>query len=135
MCACLSVGERYVADTVDGKGVVQTPVVAKDTTVTMGSIFTQTDISDDEEEREFRAEETNGLDDRAIGVVGRRAKGVFGVGGGGHTKENDGAESLADEGGEVGDEFVEATAVLIGKGGNKCFFVGAVGNEKGVDEH
>lgn len=114
MCAGLRVGERNVTDTVDGKGVVQTAVVAEDTTMTMGSIFTQTDIGDDEEGREFGAEETDGLDDRAIRVIGGRTKGVFGVGSGGYTKENDGAETLTDQGGEMGDEFVKATAVLIG---------------------
>lgn len=95
----------------------------------VGSIFTQTDIGDDEEGRKFGSEETDRLDDRSLGVVSCRAKSIFGVGCGGYTEEDDGAKTFADERGEMGNEFAQATAALIGKRGDEGFFIWAVRNE------
>lgn len=135
MRACFRVGEGDVADAVDGEGVVETAVVAKDAAVAVGGILAEADVGDDEKGGEFLTEEVYGLNDGAFGVVGCGAQGIFHVGGGGHAEQNDGAEAFSDEGSEMGDEFVETATVLVRQGGDEGFFVRGVGDEKGVDEH
>ena len=46
----------------------------------VGGIFAEADIGDDVEGRKAVAEEADGLDDGTLGVIGRRAKSVFGIG-------------------------------------------------------
>ena len=101
----------------------------------VGSVFAKTDVGDDVEIWEARADEADGLDDGAFGVVGGGAKGVFGARFERHAEEDHGAEPAADEGFEVGDDFVEATPVLVRKRGDGGFFVVGVGYEERVDEH
>ena len=133
--AGFGVGHGDVADAVDGEGVVEAAVVAQDAAVAVRGVFAEADVGDDEEGGEVAAQEADGLDDGAVGVVGGGAEGVFDVGAQGHAEEDDGFEAFVDEGREVGDEFVEAAAVLGGEGGDEGFFVGGVGDEEGVDEH
>lgn len=69
----------------------------------VGGVFAKADVGDDEEGGEAGAEEADGLDDGAEGVVGRGAEGVFGGGVERHPEQNYGAEAFRDEGLEVGD--------------------------------
>ena len=78
--ACFGVGHGDVADAVDGQGVVETAVVAEDAAVAVGGVFAEADVGDDEEVGEAAAEEADGLDDGAVGVVGGGAEGIFDVG-------------------------------------------------------
>ena len=62
----------------------------------MGGIFAEADVGGDEEVWEAGAEEADGGDDGAAGVVGGGAEGVFDAGGDGDAEEDDGAEAFAD---------------------------------------
>lgn len=130
-----SIGHGHVADALDGEGIVETAVIAQDATVAMGGVLAEADIDDDEEVGEGAAQQPDGADDRSLGVVGVSTQGVFGAGGQGHAEQNDGAETLGDERGEVGDQAVEAAAVDVGQRGNQCLLVGLVGDEEWIDEH
>ena len=101
----------------------------------VGSVLAKTDVGDDEERGEAGAKKTDGLYDRALGVVGCGAKGVFDVWGDGDTKEDYGTETFPYERFEMGDELIKAAAVLIREGGNEGLFFSLVGYEEGVDEH
>lgn len=101
----------------------------------MGGILAEADICNDEELREALAKEADGGHDRAFWVIGSSSKSIFGTWRNRYTKEYDGAESFADEGFEEGDDFIEASTVLIGKRGNEDFFIILVGDEKRVDKH
>lgn len=134
MGSCFGVGHGYVADAVDGETVVETAVVAQDTAVAVGGVFAEADVGDDEESGKAGAEETDGLHDWSLGVVRCGAEGIFDVWGHGDAEEDYGLQAFSYERVEVGDEFVDASAVLVGKGGNEGLFFGLVGYEEGVDE-
>ena len=135
MGACLRICHGYIAYAVDREAVVEASVIAQNTAVAVGSVLAETDVGDDEERGEAGAKKTDGLDDRALGVVGRGAEGVFDVGGDGDTKEDYGTETFPYERFEMWDEFIEAAAVLVGERGNKGLLFSLVGYEEGVDEH
>ena len=135
MRASIGVGNGDIGDAVDAKGVVEGAVVAQDTAVAVGGVFTEADVCDDEEVREAPAQEADGGNNGATGVISGGAEGVFGARGNGDTEENDGAEAFADEWFEVCDKFIDAAAGLVGKGGDEGFFVVLVGNKEGVYEH
>ena len=135
MGACLRICHCYIAYAVDGEAVVEASVIAQNTAVAVGSVLAETDISDDEERGEAGAKKTDGLDDRALRVVGCGAEGVFDVGGDGDTKEDYGTEAFPYERFEMGDELIEAAAMLVGEGGNEGLFFSLVGYEEGVDKH
>ena len=101
----------------------------------VGSIFAEANVGDDEKRGEAGAEETDGLNDWALGVVGCGTKGVFDIGGDRDTEEDYGTKAFSHKGFEVRDDFVDATAVLVGKGGNEGLFFGLVRYKEGVDEH
>ena len=101
----------------------------------VGSVFAEADVGDDEEGGEAGAEETDGLDDWTLGVVGCGAEGVFDVGDDRDAEEDYGTETFSYERGEVRDDFVVGAAVWVGEGGDEGFFFGLVGYEEGVDEH
>ena len=107
------VGHGDVADALDGHGVVEGAVVAQDAAVPVGRVLAETHVADYEEGGEGFAEEADALDYGALGVVGCGAEGVFGVGAEGNAEEDDGFETLGDEGREEGDESVEADAGLV----------------------
>lgn len=131
----IGIGHGDVADSVDGEGVVKTAVIAQDAAMAVRGVFTEADIGDDEEAGEAAAQEADGLDDGALGVVGGGAEGVFDVGAHGHAEENYGFQAFADEGLEVGDYFVDAAAVLVGERGDEGFFLVVVRNEERVYQH
>ena len=135
MRACFGVGHRYVGYAVDGEGVVEGAVVAENPAMAMGGVFAEADIGDDEEGREAGPEEADGLDDGAVGVVGCGAESVFDVRSDGNAEEYYGTEAFANKRVEMRGEFMEAAAVLVGKGGDKGFFFGLVGYEERIDEH
>ncbi|MCJ1486614.1 hypothetical protein MMC06_006792 [Schaereria dolodes] len=135
VCTRLGVRHGDVADAVDGEAVVQTAVIAQYPAVPVAGVFAEADVGDDEQAGKAGFDQLDGLDDGAVGVVGGGAEGVFRAGLEGHAEEDDGAETFADEGGEVAGEFVEAAAVLVGEGGDEGLFVGVIGDEEGVDEH
>jgi hypothetical protein len=56
-------------------------------------------------------------------VVGCGAEGVFDVGRHRNTEEDDGAKALSYEGLQMGYQFVDTTAVLIGEGRYEGFFI------------
>ena len=101
----------------------------------VGSVFAEADVGDDEEGGEAGAEEADGLNDGTFGVVCCCAEGVFDIGGDGDAEEDYGAQAFAHEGLEVGDQFVDAPAVLVGEGRYEGFFVILVGDEERVYEH
>ena len=135
ICACLCIRQSNIADPLHRQRVVKSPVFAQDTAVPVGSVFAETDIGDDVEGWKARTDEVDGLDDGALGVVGGGAEGVFRAGLEGHAEEDYGFEAAADEGLEVGHDFVQPATVLVGEGGDGGFFVVGVGYEEGVDEH
>ena len=135
MSACLCICHGYIAYAVDREAVVETSVIAQNTAVAVGSVLAETDVGDDEERGEAGAKKTDGLDDRALRVVGCGAEGVFDAGGDRDTKEDYGTETFPYERFEMGDELIEAAAVLVGEGGNEGLFFSLVGYEEGVDEH
>ena len=67
----------YVADAVDGEGIVQRTVFAQNATVSVACVFAQADVCDDEEVGEMSPQEADSLDDRTFWVVGCGAQGVF----------------------------------------------------------
>lgn len=134
MGTCFRVCHGYIADAIDGETVVETAVVAQDTAMAVGGVFAEADVGDDEERGEAGAEETDGLHDWSLGVVRCGAKGVFDIRGHGDTEEDYGLQAFSDKRFEVGDESVDAAAVLVGEGRNEGLFFGLVGYEEGVDE-
>ena len=135
MGACLRICHGYIAYSVDREAVVEASIIAQNTAVTVGSVLAETDVGDDEERGEAGAKKSDGLDDRALGVVGGGAEGVFDVGGNGDTKEDYRTETFLYERFEMGEEFIEAAAVLVGEGGNEGLFFSLVGYKEGVDQH
>ena len=135
MGACLRVCHGYIAYAVDREAVVEASVIAQNTAVAVGCVLAETDVGDNEERGEAGAKKTDGLYDRALGIVGCGAEGVFDVWGDGNTKEDYGTETLPYERFEMGDELIEAAAMLVGKGGNEGLLFSLVGYEDGVDEH
>ena len=133
--ACFGVGHRYVRYALDGKGIVEGAVVAEDSAMAVGGVFAETDVGNDEEGGEAGSEEADGLNDRALRVIGCGAEGVFDVGGDGNAEEDHGAEAFADERFEVRSYLVEAAAVLIREGGDESFLIRLVGYKKRVNEH
>lgn len=133
--ASLGISDSDIGDAVNRQLVVQASVIAQDAAVAVGCVFAEADVDDDEELWEALAEETDGGHDGAFWVVGGGAEGIFGAGCEGDAEEDHGFKALADEGLEVGDQFVNAAAVLVGEGGNDRFFVVLVGYEEGVYEH
>lgn len=131
----LGICNSNIRDTVNRQLVVQAAVIAQDAAVAVGCVFAQADVDGDEELGKALAEETDGGHDGAFWVVGGGAEGIFGAWGERDAEEDDGFKALADEGLEVGDEFVDAAAVLVGEGGDDGFFVVLVGYEEGVYEH
>ena len=135
MGACFGVGHGYVGYAVDGEGVIEGAVVAEDPAMTMGGVFAEADVGDDEERGEAGPEKADGLDDGALGVVGCGAEGVFDVGSDGNAEEDYGAEAFANERLEMRGQFIESATVLVGEGGDESFFFSLVGYEQGVYEH
>lgn len=103
--------------------------------MTMGGVLAEADVGDDEKRGETSAEESDGLNDWTLGVVGCGTKGVLNVGRDRDAEEDYGAEAFPYERFEMRDEFVDPTAVLVGKGGNESLFFSLVGYEERVDEH
>lgn len=135
MGACFCVCHGHIAYAVDGETVVETTVVAQDTAVAVGGVLAEADVGDDEESGKAGAEETDGLNDWTLGVVGCGTEGIFNVWRDRDTEEDYGTEAFPYKRLEVRDEFVDAAAVLVGKGGNEGLFFSLVGYEEGVDEH
>lgn len=87
--AGVRVGHGDVRDAFDRHGIVEAAVRVQNAAVAVGGVFAETDVGDDEEGGEGGAQECDGADDGARGVVGRRAQGIFGVGGERDAEEND----------------------------------------------
>ena len=135
MGACLRICHGYIAYAVDRETIVEATIVAQDTAVAMGGVLAEADIGDDEERGEASAEETDGLNDWTLRVVGCCTEGILNIWRDGDTKEDYGAEAFPYKRFEVRDELVDAAAVLVGKGGNEGLFFSSVGYKEGVDEH
>lgn len=135
MGACFRVCHGYIAYTVDGEAVVEATVVAQDTAVAVGGVLAKADVGDDEEGGKAGAEKTNGLNHWTLRVIGCSAEGVFNIWRDRDAEEDYRAEAFPYERFEVGDEFVDATAVLVGEGGNEGLLFGLIRYEEGVDEH
>ena len=135
MGACFRVCHGYIADTVDREAVVKATVITQNTAVAVGGVLAKTDIGNDEERREASAEETDGLHHWALGVVGCSTEGVFNIWRDRDTKKDYRTEAFPYKRVEVGNELVDAAAVLIGEGGNEGLFFGLVRYKEGVDEH
>jgi hypothetical protein len=101
----------------------------------MRSIFAKTNIGDDEELREALTQKTDRGDDWAFRVISRSAKSIFNARCNWYAKENDGSEAFANERFQEGDDSVDAEAILVREGGNECFFVVLIGDEKREDKH
>lgn len=135
MGASLGICDSDIGDAINRQLVVQAAIVAENAAVAVRSVFAEADVDGDEELWEALAEETDGGHDGAFWVVGGGSESIFGARGERDTEEHDGFEAFADERLEVGDEFVDATAVLAGEGGDDGFFVLLVGYEERVDKH
>lgn len=118
MGAGVGVGDGDVADAVNGEGVVKGAVLAQDAAVPVGGVFAEADIGHDEEGRKACAEKADGEDDGALGVIGCYSESVFDAWGDRDAEQDDGAKAFADERAEVGKKFVDASAVLVGEGGD-----------------
>ncbi len=101
----------------------------------VGGVFAETNVGDDEEVWETLAEEACCGNYGTFWVVGGGAERVFGVGMQWYAEEDDGFQAFGDEGFEERSEFIEAAAILAGKGGNDAVLVGVVSNEERIDEH
>ncbi|KAH0389150.1 hypothetical protein KCU92_g359, partial [Aureobasidium melanogenum] len=86
-------------------GVVQTAILAQDTTVTVAGVLAKTHICSDEERRESLAQQADGSNDRASRVVGGSAQRVFCVRVERHTEQDNRLEALCDQRAEEGNEF------------------------------
>ena len=86
--AGLRIRKRHIADSFYGKRVVQPAVLAQHAAVAVRRVLAQTDVGDDVQLREARAEELDRLDDGALRVVGRGAEGVFRPGFQRHAEED-----------------------------------------------
>ncbi|KAH8713030.1 hypothetical protein HC256_006203 [Beauveria bassiana] len=75
--ASLGVSDSDIRDAVHRQLIVQAAVVAQDAAVAMRSIFAKADVGANVELREAAADETNGADDGAFGVVGRAGESVL----------------------------------------------------------
>jgi hypothetical protein len=133
--AGLGICDSDIGDAVNRQLIVQAAVIAEDAAVTVRCVFAEANVDGDEELGEALTEKTDGGHDGAFWVVGGGAEGIFRAGGERDAEEYHGFEAFADEGLEVGDEFVDAAAVLVGEGGDDGFFVVLVGYEEGVYEH
>lgn len=63
--------------------------------MSVGGIFAEADVCNDEEVWEVGAEEADRGNDRAAGVIGGGAEGVFGARDNRNAEEDDGAEAFA----------------------------------------
>ena len=135
MGACFRVCHGHITYAIDRKAVVEATVVAQNTAVAMRGVLAEADVGDDEERREAGAEETDGLDDWTLRVVGCGAKGVFDIWGHRDTEEDYGLETFPYERFEVWDELVDAAAVLVGERGNEGLLFSLVRYEEGINEH
>lgn len=68
----------------------------QDTTMSVRSVFAEADVGNNKQRGKFYAQEANGLNYGAFGVVGRGAKWVLRAGGYGDAKKDDGAEAFVD---------------------------------------
>lgn len=135
MGACFSVCHGYIAYAVDREAIIEATVVAQNTAMAMGGVFAEADVGNDEEGREASAKETDGLNDWALGVVRCGTESVLNVWQNWDTKEDDGPEAFPYERVEVRNKFIDAAAVLVGKGGNEGLFFSLVRYEERVYEH
>jgi hypothetical protein len=99
------------------------------------SILAETDVDGNEQLREPLAQKTDSGNDGPLWIIGRGSKGILDPRGDRYAKEDDGAETFADEGFEVGNDFVNTSAVLVGERRDEGLFVVLVGDEEGEDEH
>ena len=81
----------------------------------VGGVLAKADVGDDEERGKASAEETDGLNDWALGIICCGAEGIFDVGRYWDAEKDYGAEAFPDERFEVWDEFVDAAAMLVGE--------------------
>lgn len=135
MCASFRVGDGDIADSIDRERVIEAAVVAKNTAVTVGSVFAETHVGNDEQCGKLGAEEADRLNDRSIRIISGSAQGVFDVRSCGYAEKNDGAEPLADKRLEVRNESIDAASMLVGKGGDEGFLVWGVGDEERINQH
>ena len=91
--------------------IVEATVVAQDAAVAVGRVLAEADVGADEQLREPLANKPDAVDHRALRVVGGGPQCVLGPWLEGDAKEDDGAQSLGDEGGEKASELVDAPSV------------------------
>ena len=113
MSTGISICNGNIADPIHRELVVERSIIAKDAAVAMGSIFTKTDIGNDEEGGEPGSQEPDSLDDRTLWVISRGTEGILGSVSDGYTEEDHRAEPFLDERGEVRNQPVDAATVLI----------------------
>ena len=131
----LRVGQGHVGNTVDGHGVVERAIVSQDATVSVGSVFAEADIGDDVHVGELLANEANGLNDGALGIVCRSTQSILGRWRKGDAKEDNGAQAFVDQGGQERNKTVDATTKLARQGRNWRLFIKIIGDEERVNEH
>ena len=85
-------------------------------------VFAEADVGNDEEGGKAGAEETDGLNDWTLGIIGCCTKGIFDVWGDRNTEENYRTKTFPYKGLEMRDEFVDAATVLIREGGDEGLF-------------
>ena len=133
--ACFRVCHCHITYAVDREAVVEATVVAQNAAVAVGGVLAEADVGDDEERREMCFYDTEGMYYLTLGVVGCGTEGVFHVRGDRDTEEDYRAETFPYKRFEVGNEFVDPAAVLVGEGRNKGLLFSLVGYEERVDEH
>ena len=77
MSSSLSVGNSNVRNTINRKLIVETAVVSQDATVAVRSIFTKTNVADDEKLRKTLTQQSDGRNYGSFGIVGRSSKGIL----------------------------------------------------------
>jgi hypothetical protein len=120
------VGDGDIADALHGELVVQAAVVSQDAAVAVGCVLAEADVGGDEEVGEAAAEQPDGLDHGALGVVCVAAESVLCVGEQRHAEKNDRLQALLDQRLQVGHDLVQSPAVLVGQAGDQRLLVGRV---------
>ena len=103
--------------------------------MSVGSVLAETDIGNDEELGKGSPQQTDTFDHWSVRVVGCSPEGIFDVGTCRHAEEDDGPKSLGDEGSEMTLQLVDASAMHVRQGRNQGFFLGLIGDEKGIYKH
>jgi hypothetical protein len=87
----LGIGNGNIRDAIHGELVVEATIITKNSAMTVRGILAKADVGANEKLGKSAADELNGLDDRALWVVGSGAKSVLAARLQRNTEEHDGS--------------------------------------------